>query len=286
MINSIDFFPPIVDDPYMFGQIAAANSLSDIFAMGGTPKLAMNLLCFPNCLPLAAGEAILAGGNDKVNEAGAVIVGGHSIEDNEPKYGLSVTGFAKPADILANTGKEGDLLVITKKIGTGILSTGDKADLLTPEESAAMIKTMAELNKYAFDATEGVKANGCTDITGFGLLGHAAEMAKTGNLTLSIFASAVPVFDKALELANMGIIPAGAYRNRSYLEDDVINLAKNTARNRIDCLYDPQTSGGLLFSVPEQHLERLQYQLGEKGCESAVIGYFKQKGSHYIEIND
>ncbi len=286
MINSIDFFPPIVDDPYMFGQIAAANSLSDIFAMGGTPKLAMNLLCFPNCLPLAAVEAILAGGNDKVNEAGAVIVGGHSIEDNEPKYGLSVTGFAKPADILANTGKEGDLLVITKKIGTGILSTGDKADLLTPEESAAMIKTMAELNKYAFDATEGVKANGCTDITGFGLLGHAAEMAKTGNLTLSIFASAVPVFDKALELANMGIIPAGAYRNRSYLEDDVINLAKNTARNRIDCLYDPQTSGGLLFSVPEQHLERLQYQLGEKGCESAVIGYFKQKGSHYIEIND
>ena len=286
MINSIDFFPPIVDDPYMFGQIAAANSLSDIFAMGGTPKLAMNLLCFPNCLPLAAVEAILAGGNDKVNEAGAVIVGGHSIEDNEPKYGLSVTGFAKPADILANTGKEGDLLVITKKIGTGILSTGDKADLLTPEEAAAMIKTMAELNKYAFDATEGVKANGCTDITGFGLLGHAAEMAKTGNLTLSIFASAVPVFDKALELANMGIIPAGAYRNRSYLEDDVINLAKNTARNRIDCLYDPQTSGGLLFSVPEQHLERLQYQLGEKGCESAVIGYFKQKGSHYIEIND
>ena len=286
MINSIDFFPPIVDDPYMFGQIAAANSLSDIFAMGGVPKLAMNLLCVPNCLPLEAVAGILEGGNDKVNEAGAVIVGGHSIEDNEPKYGLSVTGFAHPKDILANTGKEGDLLVITKKIGTGILTTGDKADLLTPEESAAMIKTMAELNKYAFDATRGVQLNGCTDITGFGLLGHAQEMAKTGNLTLEIFAGAVPIFDKALELANIGVIPAGAYRNRSYLEDDVINLAKNTARNRIDCLYDPQTSGGLLLSVPQEHLPRLQEQLGELGCENAVIGYFKQKGSHYIEIND
>ncbi len=286
MINTIDFFPPIVDDPYMFGQIAAANSLSDVFAMGGTPKLAMNLLCFPNCLPLEAVKAILEGGNDKVNEAGAVIVGGHSIEDNEPKYGLSVTGFAKPSDILANTGREGDFLVITKKIGSGILTTGDKADLLTPEESAAMIKTMAELNKYAFDATAGVKASGCTDITGFGLLGHAAEMAKTAGLTLEMYAGAVPVFDKALELATMGVIPAGAYRNRGYLEDDVVNRAKNTSRARIDCLYDPQTSGGLLISVPQEHLQRLQYQLGEAGCENAVIGYFKSKTDKYIEICD
>lgn len=287
MINSIDFFPPIVDDPYMFGQIAAANSLSDIFAMGGVPKLAMNLLCFPNCLPIEAVGAILEGGNDKVNEAGAVIVGGHSIEDNEPKYGLSVTGFAKPSEILANTGREGDYLVITKKVGTGILTTGDKVDLLSEAESAAMIKTMAELNKYAYEASRGVAINGCTDITGFGLLGHAAEMAKTGNLTLEMYASAVPCFDKALELATMGIIPAGAYRNREYLAADVVNNAKNTARERIDCLYDPQTSGGLLFSVPESGLERLQYQLGEIGCENAVIGYFKKKTNDtYIEIND
>ena len=286
IINTIDFFPPIVDDPYMFGQIAAANSLSDVFAMGGQPKLAMNLLCFPNCLPLEAVKAILEGGNDKVNEAGAVIVGGHSIEDNEPKYGLSGTGVARPDDILANTGKEGDLLVITKRIGTGILSTGDKVDFLSPAESEEMIRTMAQLNKYAFEATRGVRLNGCTDITGFGLLGHAAEMAKTGGLTIEIFAGQVPVFPKALELATMGIIPAGAYRNRSYLEDDVLNRYVNAKRELIDCLYDPQTSGGLLISCPESELERLQCQLGEKGCENAVIGRFKAKGSHYLEICD
>lgn len=287
MINSIDFFPPIVDDPYMFGQIAAANSLSDIFAMGGTPKLAMNLLCFPNCLPLDAVAGILEGGNDKVNEAGAVIVGGHSIEDNEPKYGLSVTGFAHPDDILANTSHEGELLVITKTIGTGILTTGAKVDFLSKEEEAAMIRTMAELNKYAFDAMAGVKCGGCTDITGFGMLGHAAEMAKTGNTTLEIFSSQVPIFPKALELASMGIIPAGMYRNRDYLADDVIDLSKNTRREVIDCLYDPQTSGGLLIAVKEDQLDRLQYQLGERGLENAVIGQFKKKtGDHFIEIRD
>lgn len=287
MINSIDFFPPIVDDPYMFGQIAAANSLSDIFAMGGTPKLAMNLLCFPNCLPLDAVKGILEGGNDKVNEAGAVIVGGHSIEDNEPKYGLSVTGFAHPDEILANTSHEGELLVITKTLGTGILTTGAKVGFLSEKEEADMIKTMAELNKYAFDAMSGVKCDGCTDITGFGMIGHAAEMAKTGNTTLEIFAGNVPIFHKAKELATMGIIPAGMYRNRDYLADDVVNLAKNTKLEVIDCLYDPQTSGGLLISVKEDQLERLQYQLGERGLQNAVIGQFKKKtDDHYIEILD
>lgn len=287
MINSIDFFPPIVDDPYMFGQIAAANSLSDIFAMGGTPKLAMNLLCFPNCLPIEAVKGILEGGNDKVNEAGAVIVGGHSIEDNEPKYGLSVTGFAHPDDILANTSHEGELLVITKTLGTGILTTGAKVGFLNDSEEEEMIKTMAELNKYAFESMAGVKCGGCTDITGFGMIGHAAEMAKTGNTTLEIFANSVPIFPKAKELATMGIIPAGMYRNRDYLADDVVNLTKNTKLEVIDCLYDPQTSGGLLISVKEDQLERLQYQLGERGLQNAVIGQFKKKvDNHYIEIID
>lgn len=287
MINSIDFFPPIVDDPYMFGQIAAANSLSDIFAMGGTPKLAMNLLCFPNCLPIEAVKGILEGGNDKVNEAGAVIVGGHSIEDNEPKYGLSVTGFAHPDDILANTSHEGELLVITKTLGTGILTTGAKVGFLNDSEEEEMIKTMAELNKYAFESMAGVKCGGCTDITGFGMIGHAAEMAKTGNTTLEIFANSVPIFPKAKELATMGIIPAGMYRNRDYLADDVVNLTKNTKLEVIDCLYDPQTSGGLLISIKEDQLERLQYQLGERGLQNAVIGQFKKKvDNHYIEIVD
>ena len=294
IINTIDFFPPIVDDPYMFGQIAAANSLSDVYAMGGEPKLAMNLLTFPNnVLPIDAVKAILEGGNDKVCEAGATIVGGHSIDDKEPKYGLSVTGFAHPDDILSNSAKEGNLLVITKKIGTGILTTAAKVDLLTDEENREMEQTMAMLNKYGWLALNGVRADGCTDITGFGLIGHAAEMARAGNVTLELYSSRVPVFPKAIELAQMGIIPAGAYRNREYTQGEVMEfLSKDPDRDmalraRIDCLYDPQTSGGLLIAVDEKELPRLTEQLGEQGCESAVIGCFKKKvGRFSIEIHD
>lgn len=284
LINSIDFFPPIVDDPYDFGRIAAANSLSDIYAMGGTPKLAMNLLTFPNSLPLKAVEAILQGGNDMVNECGAMVTGGHSIQDKEPKYGLSVTGFARPEDIWSNSAEEGDYLVISKKIGTGLLTGGAKVDLLTPEEYKETVETMASLNKYAFEAAEGVKVDGCTDITGFGLLGHGAEMAKAGNVTLEIYAERVPIFPKALELASQGLLPAGGHSNMDYLKNDVIDYSVNLSQDIMDCLYDPQTSGGLLFAVKEDQLERLQYQLGEKGCENAVIGHFKAKKSRYIEI--
>ena len=297
LINTIDFFPPIVDDPYTFGQIAAANSLSDVYAMGGEPKLAMNLLCFPNCLPLDAVKAILEGGNDKVNECGATIVGGHSIEDNEPKYGLSVTGFAHPDDILSNSANEGNLLVITKKIGTGILTTAAKADLLSGEECLEIEKVMAELNRYGWLAMEDVRKqggriDGCTDITGFGLIGHAAEMAKAGNVTLEIFAGNVPVLPRAIEMAKMGIIPAGAYRNRGYIGPDVaemlsVDAEKNAdARALVDCLYDPQTSGGLLIAIDERYLAQLQQALGEQGCESAVIGQFKKKADSFIEIHD
>lgn len=294
LINTVDFFPPIVDDPYMFGQIAAANALSDVFAMGGQPKLCMNLLTFPNGkLPLDAVKGILEGGNDKVCEAGATIVGGHSIDDKEPKYGLSVTGFAHPDDILSNSANAGNLLVITKRIGTGILTTASKVDLLTEEENAEMEATMAFLNRYAWEAMQGVKVDGCTDITGFGLIGHAAEMAKAGDVTLEIYSHKVPVFPKAVELAEMGIIPAGAYRNREYAGKDVMEfLSKDPNRDAglralIDCLYDPQSSGGLLIAVNESELPRLTEQLGEKGCEADVIGYFKpRRGKHYIEIHD
>lgn len=293
MINTIDFFPPIVDDPYTFGQIAAANSLSDVYAMGGEPKLAMNLLAIPGDLPRDAVKAILEGGNDKVNEAGATIVGGHSIEDKEPKYGLSVTGFAHPDKVLSNNAVEGDLLVVTKKIGTGILTTAAKVDLLTDEENAEMERTMSMLNKYAYEALDGVKADGCTDITGFGLIGHGAEMARAGDVTLEIYSSKVPVFDKAIEMATMGIIPAGAYRNREYTKEDVMEYLSKSPdkdadlRARVDCLYDPQTSGGLLIAVKENQLDRLLTQLKEKGCESSVIGMFKaRKGKYYVEIHD
>ena len=294
IINTVDFFPPIVDDPYMFGQIAAANSLSDVYAMGGQPKLAMNLLTFPNnSLPLDAVKAILEGGNDKVNEAGATIVGGHSIDDKEPKYGLSVTGFAHPDDILSNSAKAGNLLVITKKIGTGILTTAAKVDLLTEEENAEIESTMAFLNRYAWEAMQGVRVDGCTDITGFGLIGHAAEMARAGDATLELYSHKVPVFPKAIEMASMGIIPAGAYRNRDYTSGEVMEfLSRDPDRDPelralIDCLYDPQSSGGLLIAVDEKELPRLTEQLGEKGCETAVIGAFKpRKGRFTIEVHD
>ena len=297
IINTIDFFPPIVDDPYTFGQIAAANSLSDVYAMGGEPKLAMNLLCFPNCLPLDAVKAILEGGNDKVNECGATIVGGHSIEDNEPKYGLSVTGFAHPRNILSNSANAGNLLVITKKIGTGILSTAAKADLLDAADVRMMEQNMATLNKYGWLAMEkirktGATIDGCTDITGFGLIGHAAEMAKAGNVTLELFTGKVPIYDRAIEMAKMGIIPAGAYRNREYIGDDVIERLSDDTDNdynlraRIDCLFDPQTSGGLLIAIDEKYVDDLCEALGEQGCESAVIGQFKDKSSQLIELHD
>ena len=294
LINTVDFFPPIVDDPYMFGQIAAANALSDVYAMGGQPKLAMNLLTFPNNqLPLEAVKGILEGGNDKVNEAGATIVGGHSIDDKEPKYGLSVTGFAHPDAILSNSASAGNVLVITKRIGTGILTTAAKVDLLSEEENAEMEATMAFLNRYAWEAMQGVKVDGCTDITGFGLIGHAAEMARAGNVTLELYSHKVPVFPKALEMASMGIIPAGAYRNREYTGGEVMEFLSRdpdrdaALRARIDCLYDPQSSGGLLIAVNESELPRLTEQLGERGCETDVIGYFKpRKGKFSIEIHD
>lgn len=294
IINTVDFFPPIVDDPYMFGQIAAANALSDVYAMGGQPKLAMNLLTFPNGkLPLDAVKGILEGGNDKVCEAGATIVGGHSIDDKEPKYGLSVTGFAHPDDILSNSASAGDLLVITKKIGTGILTTAAKVDLLSEEENAEIEATMAFLNKYAWEAMQGVEVDGCTDITGFGLMGHAAEMARAGGVTLELYSHKVPIFPKALEMASMGIIPAGAYRNMDYVGPEVMEfLSKDPDRDadlraRIDCLYDPQSSGGLLIAVKESEIPRLTEQLGERGCETDVIGCFKPGNGRYsVEIHD
>lgn len=294
LINTVDFFPPIVDDPYMFGQIAAANALSDVYAMGGQPKLAMNLLTFPNGkLPLDAVKGILEGGNDKVCEAGATIVGGHSIDDKEPKYGLSVTGFAHPDDILSNSASAGDLLVITKKIGTGVLTTAAKVDLLTEEENAEIEATMAFLNKYAWEAMQGVKVDGCTDITGFGLMGHAAEMARAGGVTLELYSHKVPIFPRALEMAAMGIIPAGAYRNMDYVGAEVMEfLSKDPNRDpdlraRIDCLYDPQSSGGLLIAAKESEIPRLIEQLGERGCETDVIGCFKPGNGRYsVEIHD
>jgi selenide,water dikinase len=283
MIQTVDFFPPMVDDPYSFGQIAAANALSDVYAMGGKPVLAMNLLTFPNCLPLSVVEGILQGGASKVLEAGAVIAGGHSIEDKEPKYGLCVTGLVNPRKVLTNNGiKEGDILIITKALGTGIITTAAKAELLTPEENKTAITLMATLNKAAAEAAQDFNIHGCTDITGFGLIGHVAEMTD-GNHTIELWGNKIPVLPKAMELARMGIIPAGAYRNMDYTKNKVQTLG-TLPQERLDVLYDPQTSGGLLLSVPEEEGEQLVQRLKDSGLTGAAIGCVVPKGEKEVII--
>lgn len=248
LVQTVDFFPPIADDPYLFGQIAATNALSDVYAMGGEPKLALNLLCIPESMPKEAVHQLLRGGYDKVYEAGAIITGGHSILDPEPKYGLAVTGFVHPEKMLTNSGaKPGDVLLLTKPIGIGVLTTGAKAELTTPEAMELAYRLMTTLNKSARDAMIRYRVHACTDVTGFGLLGHAFEMAQGSDVRLDLEVDGVDLIPEALELARMGILPAGMYRNRHFAEAGVDAGDEELARQ--DLLYDPQTAGGLLISV-------------------------------------
>lgn len=248
LVQTVDFFPPMDDDPYVFGQIAAANALSDVYAMGGEPKTALNLLCVPEDMPPEMVREILRGGYEKVCEAGAVIAGGHSIFDPEPKYGLSVTGFVHPEKMLTNSGAQvGDVLFLTKPLGVGILNTAHKADLLSPEGRQTARTLMTTLNKAARDVMVRFRVHACTDVTGFGLLGHLLELTKGSQVGARIFMDGLDLLPEALELARMGILPEGLYRNRRYAEGEVgtgeIPLAEQ------DLLFDPQTSGGLLLAV-------------------------------------
>ena len=222
LIQTVDFFTPVVDDPYTFGQIAAANSLSDVYAMGGEPKIALNIVGFPNCLdPSVLGE-ILAGGADKVKEAGAVLVGGHSVQDEEPKYGLCVTGFVHPKKIFKNYGcQPGDVLILTKQIGSGIINTAVKAEMASEHEVCEAVRVMSSLNKKAKEAAEGFSIHACTDVTGFGLLGHCVEMAQASGVSFHLSVQDIAFLDGAAEYAKMGLVPAGAYRNREYAGDAV-----------------------------------------------------------------
>lgn len=285
IIQTVDFFPPMVDDPYTFGQVAAANALSDIYAMGGEPKLALNLFCFPSKkLPEEAIKAILAGGADKVLEAGAILCGGHTIEDPEPKYGLAVTGFVNPGRVLSNaSAREGDLLILTKPVGSGILTTAAKAQLLFGEQEKQLIATMTALNAKAQRSMMKFDINSCTDITGFGLMGHVREMAEGSGLTAEITADAVPVLDGALSFANMGIIPAGAYRNREFIGEKV-SIREGVDRAVADILFDPQTSGGLLISLPEKQAYALLEYIRSHTPAAAIIGRMKAKGRYAIEV--
>ena len=260
LVQTVDFFPPIDDDPYTFGQIAATNALSDVYAMGGEPKLALNIMAVPDCLPKEAVHALLRGGYDKVYEAGAIITGGHSILDDEPKYGLAVTGFVHPDRLLTNSGaKPGDVLFLTKPLGVGILTTAAKAELLEPEELRRVTALMTTLNKGARDVMVKYRVHACTDVTGFGLLGHGLEMAQGSDTELHLQTAGLDFLPRALDFAGMGILPAGMYRNRSFAADFVepgqVPLAVQ------DAMYDPQTSGGLLIAVHPDDADAMYAEL-------------------------
>lgn len=285
VVLTVDFFTPIVDDPYLYGQIAAANSLSDVYAMGTDPLLAMNIVCFPEDLCASTIEGILRGGHDKVREANAMVVGGHTIEDKEPKYGLSVTGFIHPDNVMKNSSaKTGDILVLTKPIGVGVVNTAFKADMAEKQSYEEAILSMKTLNKIAKDAMMKVGANACTDVTGFGLMGHAFEMAEGSGKTLHLHTDSIPTIHGALELASMGIIPAGAYANMEHIKDEVL-VKDGVAQNIIDCMYDPQTSGGLLISLPAEKKDEILKELEANVTPYAVIGEVTDKQEYYIVVD-
>ena len=272
LIQTLDFFTPIVDDPFDFGRIAAANALSDVYAMGGRPLTAMNIVCFPikGMEKSILGE-ILQGGLEIIHQAGAVMVGGHSVEDPELKYGLSVTGVVHPREFLTNGGaRPGDFLILTKPLGTGILATALKAEQLGEEAARRVTEQMAALNRDAAEAMQKVGVNACTDITGFGLLGHSLEMARASNVKIKIDSRKVPVIPEAKTFAAMGLIPGGRYANEKFYSRH-LRLEASVEPMLQDIMFDPQTSGGLLISVPEEKVPLLVRKLVERKTLSASI---------------
>ena len=271
LIQTVDFFTPIVDDPYWFGQIAAANALSDVYAMGGTPKTAMNLVAFPvKTMDLSILRQIIQGGVDKLEEAEVVLIGGHSIDDKEIKYGLSVTGFIHPERVLAKKNLQpGDCLVLTKPLGTGIINTAIKAAMSSEQLTQKVTRLMAMLNRDAARIMADFDISACTDVTGFGLIGHLAEMVKGSGCSAKVDSGQVPVIPEAEEFAAMGLIPAGAYKNREFSEQ-MITFAETVPRTLQDLLFDPQTSGGLMISVSDVQCDDLISALKEGGITDAA----------------
>ncbi len=260
LVQTVDFFPPIHDDPYTFGQIAATNALSDVYAMGGEPKLALNIMAVPKDMPSDAVHELLRGGYDKAYEAGAIIVGGHSILDEEPKYGLAVTGFVHPEKVLTNSGAQpGDVLLLTKPLGIGILTTAAKVDMTSKASMDLAVRMMTTLNKSARDAMVKYRVHACTDVTGFSLMGHGLEMAQGSDAELHLTVDAIDLIGEAVELARLGVLPEGMYRNRSFAEPYVDPGDVELARQ--DVLYDPQTAGGLLIAVAPADADALYAEL-------------------------
>lgn len=274
IVQTLDFFTPIVDDPYAFGQIAVANALSDVYAKGGKPLTAMNIVCFPvKTMDLSVLREILLGGLDKLHEAGVILVGGHSIDDSELKYGLSVTGTIHPSKVVFNNGaKAGDKLILTKPLGTGIISTALKRGTASSEAVAKITKSMVTLNRKAAELMQETGIHACTDVTGFGLLGHASGMVEETDIGMVIQSTAVPLFPEVKELARMGMVPGGTQRNREFRKN-MVDISSAVPDYLADILFDPQTSGGLLISVPARKAKALLERMHEEGVsEAAIIG--------------
>ncbi|MBP1729920.1 MAG: selD [Deltaproteobacteria bacterium] len=271
-MQTVDFFTPVVDEPYAFGQIAAANAFSDIYAMGAVPKTAMNLVCFsPKQHGIDVLKEIIRGGIDKIREAGASLLGGHSVDDPEIKYGLSVTGIVHPDKILRNVGAQpDDLLIVTKPLGTGIVNTGIKGDATTPASIKQVTEVMAALNARAAEVMRGVRVHAATDVTGFGLAGHLTEMIKE-YIGVELYVSKLPHFNEAKALAKAGFLPGGLYRNRDFYGKCVIGEPQGFY---YDLIFDPQTSGGLLFAIPPDDLAPLEKLASTRGVSLWAIGKF------------
>lgn len=272
LVQTVDFFTPVVDDPYWFGQIAAANALSDIYAMGAVPKTALNLVCFsPKKYDISILKEIIRGGADKIREAGVSLLGGHSVEDEEIKYGLSITGLVHPDRVLLNEGaRPGDILILTKPLGTGIMNTAIKGNLLDGAAVESLAKVMATLNRKAAEAMLLSGAHACTDVTGFGLAGHLKEMIKE-SLGVEIHAGQLPYFPEAVEFASSGFVPGGLYRNRDFYKEHVL-----TSRSDFffDIIFDPQTSGGLMIAVDPMNRARFEEEAARLSVDYSVIGTF------------
>jgi len=286
LVQTVDFFPPIVDDPYSFGQIAAANALSDVFAMGGRPLTALNIVGFPlGTMPPHVLTDMLRGGSDKVEEAGAVVVGGHSIKDKELKYGLAITGVVDPNRIVTNAGaRPGDQLFLTKALGTGIITTAIKRNAVSVELTQLVVAQMAALNRTAAELMLQHDVHAATDVTGFGLLGHALEMAQASGVSLRLFANILPILPEALWLAGEGFNPGGADDNRSYLQDK-IRIDNRVEKNLQQVLFDPQTSGGLLIAIPPARAEEFSKALQAGGLWDKVIGEVTARADRAIRVD-
>ena len=283
LIQTLDFFTPVVDDPYTFGQIAAANSLSDVYAMGGKPTVALNIVCFPSCVSMDILGEILKGGADKVLEAGAVVIGGHTVDDMEPKYGLSVTGLVHPNKVLKNYGaKVSEVVILTKPLGTGIINTAIKGGCASEEAYNTSVKVMTTLNKYAGEIITKYNISACTDITGFGIMGHCFEMAEASKVTLKLFKSKIPYIKQAKEYAEMGLVPQGTYNNMAYL-DGKYEL-KQVPDYLRDILFDPQTSGGLLFTCSFEESIEIMRELNKLELKSSIIGEVCEYREKYLVV--